>query len=1573
MNNKKAFIALFLLIVIVFSLNVMIVIVKAENDGTNIEVHEVDLENYIHNSFIYYDEMLLTDAGMLSTDIAKASVALASAAYNQDAIDYALREMGFSKVFDNYGSVNRIVMGDYNVAAYTVSRKRIGENIVYCIPIKGTGQNAEWFSDLYLGNNGQYHEGFYITARKIWNDLISCFKSDGNSRNRRIVWLTGHSRGAALANILGDMLNTSNYTNPNHMFCYTFACPAVSKNACYYSNIFNYNNVGDFVPLLPLESWGYGRFGHTEETSLAGLSNFMNRFRDDYGRDYSGYASNSNWFAMINDLVKSEDDYKDKRKYFDLAIYLFWASDEISWNDFIGYMFATDGLDLLKLGLKTLVNLSNIQAIYRVTNSVLLDMDDLKNTLSSLGDWDIEDITDNSILETINQINNRLQADGRELITDSASLAANINWYETNLSTLDLAIRVIDIIANNNTVFEDVHHWNTYQLWINSIYLGCRGWAGSSRSNLTSEAKVSKCTSLGKEVFTGCSNMDFVIPEQITIVGSHAFEENSGIQQLSLHKNIQYLGDYAFWGCRNVTEVTMPIECSVQNVFNCPNTTAIHYTVSSTGVMPDREYAGDSLESSCYWNLTLVDFEEGIKHIGSYAFYDPEEKVGSVVHRTPMTQITLPASLESIGDYAFYHVRNLQVNVRDQQVNTFPETVIDLGAHCFAGNEAMREVELPPLLQSIDDGLFMDCPNLHIIHFPEGLTSIGASSFENDVAINLLEIPRGVTEVGARAFFGCSGITEITLPVDASVEGAYQCENVHTIHYLCGVTGILPDRIVLERIERLQKIYTFPITLEYSALANLSHVDFEEGIKRIGNYAFCKNKNPDRYNVPKDDICNLTNIVFPSTLESIGDYAFYRAANLNINGFHEGLRELGAYSFGFNLTLTDVQLPSSITEIHDGTFRKCTNMTSVSIPESVTAIGNEAFGRCTGLTEIIIPDSVTSIGRNAFYLCSGMLEITMPVDVSAKGIFQCRNLQKINYTSGQTGVMPDRTPYVPSGAISMIDYPLAGDSNGEVFFQDSIEDSAKNSLSEINFAEGVRHIGDYAMRNCIALTHLVFPDSLESLGDFAMPPYSRIEQNDTIIQNPLPPSLLSIGDECYYEYSLFTRVELNENAYHIGELAFSKCPNLQYAVIPSAMTELSPLAFADNPSLQMVVFSGSLVSIGQGAFKNCTNMIINGLPGPLEYLGEQCFAECKNITQFTIPETVISIGGWAFSGCTRLKLTVSSDNLQEIGEGAFESTLIESFIVPEAITVIPRWLFGYCHQLKSVTLHDGITTIDEDAFSSCDAMDSFTLPRNLTYVGNYAFSMCSGLTGDIEVPQTVNYIGSGAFEYCHGITSIRMPDQITIIYSKTFSDCSNLREISLPSHLEMIEDNAFQCCHKLERIEFPASLKIIKAMAFRVNSGFGGLKEIVFRGDAPAISDNTFGYIVADVYYDPYDHIWQDYKLQNYGGTLTWIPIAPQVLTLPTGLLVIEDEAFMGINASVVEVPEGVISIGNAAFADCANLSIVIIPSSVTTIDENAFNGSTITIKGVSGSTAEEYAQRHGLTFEIMDSSQTNP
>lgn len=111
---------------------------------------------------------------------------------------------------------------------------------------------------------------------------------------------------------------------------------------------------------------------------------------------------------------------------------------------------------------------------------------------------------------------------------------------------------------------------------------------------------------------------------------------------------------------------------------------------------------------------------------------------------------------------------------------------------------------------------------------------------------------------------------------------------------------------------------------------------------------------------------NIKSVTLPSSVTAIEANAF--CSSTNFTEVH--ISDLSAWcniefgnidsnplTFAHNLYLnedsvTQLTIPSDVTEIKDYAFSGCTCITSITIPNSVTSIGDAAFNGCTGITEV---------------------------------------------------------------------------------------------------------------------------------------------------------------------------------------------------------------------------------------------------------------------------------------------------------------------------------------------------------------------------------------------------------------------------------------------------------------------------------------------------------------------------------------------------------------------------------------------------------------------------------------------
>lgn len=180
-----------------------------------------------------------------------------------------------------------------------------------------------------------------------------------------------------------------------------------------------------------------------------------------------------------------------------------------------------------------------------------------------------------------------------------------------------------------------------------------------------------------------------------------------------------------------------------------------------------------------------------------------------------------------------------------------------------------------------------------------------------------------------------------------------------------------------------------------------------------------------------------------------------------------------------------------------------------------------------------------------------------------------------------------------------------------------------------------------------------------------------------------------------------------------------------------------------------------------------------------------------------------------------------------------------------------------------------------------DNFNKVVIENGVSNIGSYAFGP-SDITS-VVLPETLKGIGTHAFSGSN-ISAINLPEGLDSIGQAAFSDCSKLTSIRLPNCLRTIAASTFDCCGSLSTITLPDSLKSIGAYAFERCS-----------------------------------------RLTN--------------IVLPQGLREIGYFAFGNCGLASVNIPIGVTTIGEDAFARCSALTSVTIPVTVTTIGDGAFSG----------------------------------
>ncbi len=191
--------------------------------------------------------------------------------------------LGFKKenIYWNYDLDYKDKKNKNNQAAYSFAFKDIqtpkGTKKLVFIIIRGTPLSSnEWLSNLNISDTTKksvmVHEGFLSTCQIIKADFYRFLEDNSISKDDSIFLISGHSRGAAIANLLGSIFYDEQVITSDKVFVYTFASPNVSQEEKTsdekYNFIWNIVNAEDAVPSVPpnRNNWKWKKFGQTRYT-----------------------------------------------------------------------------------------------------------------------------------------------------------------------------------------------------------------------------------------------------------------------------------------------------------------------------------------------------------------------------------------------------------------------------------------------------------------------------------------------------------------------------------------------------------------------------------------------------------------------------------------------------------------------------------------------------------------------------------------------------------------------------------------------------------------------------------------------------------------------------------------------------------------------------------------------------------------------------------------------------------------------------------------------------------------------------------------------------------------------------------------------------------------------------------------------------------------------------------------------------------------------------------------------------------------------------------------------------------
>ncbi len=443
-------------------------------------------------------------------------------------------------------------------------------------------------------------------------------------------------------------------------------------------------------------------------------------------------------------------------------------------------------------------------------------------------------------------------------------------------------------------------------------------------------------------------------------------------------------------------------------------------------------------------------------------------------------------------------------------------------------------------------------------------------------------------------------------------------------------------------------------------------------------------------------------------------------------------------------------------------------------------------------------------------------------------------------------------------------------------------------------------------------------------------------------------------------------IQVSNIKYHINHIdrtaeVVSCAPWLRELNIPSVIVyedneydvkSIRRKAFIDNDSVRIVSIDRGILSIGDSAFVNCKSLRTAILADGITDFGESTFRNCRRLQSFVLGDGGTKIPDYLLAGCDSLVSLTIPCTIKNIGNGAFEGCRqLAEFIAPMALDRIEDKAFKDCVSLSKISVPENLVTIGNNAFENCVSLSEFSVPENLVTIGNNAFENCVSLS-EFIFSKNLQTIGAYAFS-SSGLKDVNLAEiechLSNGLGNGAFARCKELKSVILPDNIIVIPNALFVGCVSLSDIMLPQSLTRIGGSAF----AHTGIKSILIPPGIKEVGDYSFAG-VSEVYGCEGLETIGNYAFSGNISVFPW----------PKTLRTIGEGGFSHNQFTIVELPEGIESIGNAAFSPASRkmlagywelfstgsgnldenhrnntIETVIIPSSLRQMGNFAFSG----------------------------------
>ena len=703
------------------------------------------------------------------------------------------------------------------------------------------------------------------------------------------------------------------------------------------------------------------------------------------------------------------------------------------------------------------------------------------------------------------------------------------------------------------------------------------------------------------------STMRVTLPNTIVEITKQSFQNSTGLVSIKLNEGLKTIGSEAFSGCTNLITVNIPT--TLENIpekafFNCSSLPSIHIT--------------------------------GAKSIGRSAF----EGCTSLVS---VNGGNLVCPAQTISKRAFYGCTQLQIIIFASK------NLINIGPSAFENCKHLTNITLPASLIGIGDFAFKNTGLKVITNKSTTPRPIKANVFEGvDLSKCILYVPKGSKAAykAADVWNKFGNILEPgESPVDVQPEETPEEEKVEAIttglQKIGNLTYLLNEDLTATVVKDEENKY---LSGELVIPASVKYGNYTYSVTAFGKEVFrdCSKLTsvslPNTITeIPTSTFClctGLTNITLPSGLIKIGTSAFNGCKALKNIQLPVTLSEIGNYAFYDCGALTSVSIPAGVEKISEGCFESCKKLSNVKLSEGLQAIDHYAFSQCEALTSITLPASLASVGENIF---SG--------DQALSYVYPLNETPSTAEKSSFSYIPSECILYVPSASLSdyqaaegwkefkniqakgvneiikygKLYYRLSEGGTAVVTYENNSTDNYATLSGEVTVADKVNYkgmdytvtgVGMYAFRYATGITKVNLPNTIKEIAAKAFFNCTNLEQIN------IPSYLDVLTDDVFKGTKLYEENIDGDGAVYYDDclLATTKPLTGDYKVKEGTRL-IATWAIDSYDGLTSLVLPEGLQCLCKEAINTLDNLKSISLPSTLSNIGGAIFNECGSLTE----------------------------------------------------------------------------------------------------------------------------------------------------------------------------------------------------------------------------------------------------------------------------------------------------------------------------------------------------------------------